>query len=279
MMEDRPFDIVEPDAGDSPVLVEVPHAGLQIDAQAASYMAAPSSSVARDADLYVDRLFANSPAAGATLLFARTSRCVVDLNRSEDDYDGAAVVGGPSRERPRGVIWRLSSDGLAVLNERIPASEYRRRIDLYYRPYHDAVARLLERKRRRFGFAVLLCAHSMPTPRGNGRRGVERQADLVPGSRGRTSASAEWIDLVEQVGCSHGWRVRHDAPYRGGYSTTHYGRPDAGIHAVQIEIARRLYMDERRLAPTTDGFEDVKRFATELVTEAVSQACVRAAAE
>jgi N-formylglutamate deformylase len=278
-MADQPFEIIEPDGEDSPVLVEVPHAGLAIDAESASYMAAPLSCVARDADLYVDRLFADTPAAGATLLYARVSRYVVDLNRPEDDYDGATVVGGPTRERPRGVIWRLSSDGLPVLHERLPRRECARRIERYYRPYHDALARLLERKRDRFGFAVLLCAHSMPTPRNRGRRPVEAQADLVPGSRGRTSAAPEWIDLVEEVGVARGWTVRHDTPYRGGYSTTHYGRPNDRIHAVQIEIARRLYMDERRLAPTTEGFASVKAFASDLVTRMVGQACARAAAE
>ncbi len=270
-MLERSFDILEP-AEDSPVLVEVPHAGLWLDAESASSTVAPAHCIARDADLYVDELFADAPAHGATLVFARLSRYVVDLNRAPDDYDGAAVAGGPVRERPRGVIWRLTSDGLPVLREPIAAGECARRIARFHGPYHAAVAELLERKRARFGFALMLCAHSMPTPRPR-RRGMrdDATAELVPGTRGRTSADDRFIDIVERAGLDMGWRVEHDTPYRGGYSTQHYGRPGERLHAVQVEIARRLYMDEQTLA-RSQGFSGVKRFADGLVAALVHDA-------
>jgi N-formylglutamate amidohydrolase len=265
---------MEPETDDSPVLVEVPHGGLMLDAESANWVSAPMRSIARDADLYVDELFADAPQFGATLLCSHVSRYVVDLNRAIDDFDGAAVAGGPSRERPRGVVWRLTSDGLPVLSQRLSREEYRRRCDLYYRPYHDALQRVLLRKRARFGFAVLLCAHSMPTPRGRGQL-----ADLVPGTRGRTSAAASWIDLIDALGREQGWSVQHDLPYRGGYSTGHYGRPHESVHAVQIELARRLYMNERSLARESDGFEVVKAFANRLVRNLVDEALARAVAQ
>src|SRR5690606_498800 len=125
-------------------------------------------------------------------------RYVVDLNRADDDFDGAAVVGGPAKDRPRGVIWRLTSDGIPVLRDRMPQSEYQRRMAHFYYPYHEAVQRILLRKRARFGFAVMLCAHSMPTPRMRGLGSIGLvpgyDADLVPGTRGRSSAAASWID-------------------------------------------------------------------------------------
>lgn len=278
-MLEASFEIIEPpDGRQSPVLVEVPHAGQWIDSEAASYVTAPARCLARDADLYVDELFAEAPSLGATYLYARLSRYIVDLNRAGDDIDGAAVSGAPARDRPRGVIWRLTSDGLPVLREPLPRAEYERRIRAFHEPYHRCLKQTLERKRDRFGFAVLLCAHSMPSPRPRGRGITPRLADIVPGSRGRTSADALWIDLVEQVGSARGWRVQHDVPYRGGHSTAHYGRPEEGIHAVQVEIARRLYMDEEHLGRLDEGFSTVRAFARELVERTVAEA-QRAAAQ
>lgn len=273
-MLEAPFQVLEPPTGDSPVVVEVPHAGLWLDAESANWTIAPVRSIARDADLYVDRLFERTPELGATLLSARVSRYVVDLNRSETDYDGAAVIGGPSSDRPRGVIWRLSSDGLPVLRDAVPHAEYRRRIDRFFRPYHDALTEIIERKRERFGFAMVLCAHSMPSPRRRGRSLARNLADIVPGTRGRTSAANVWIDTVEEVARSFSWDVQHDVPYRGGFTTGHYGRPGEGVHVVQLEIARRLYMDEQSLAPLEHaaGFARVASFADALVSQLVDLA-------
>jgi N-formylglutamate deformylase len=268
-MDHAAFEVLEPPGEDSPVLVEVPHAGLWLDAEAASWTNAPARCLAQDADLYVDELFAQSPAHGATLLVARLSRYVVDLNRSRDDFDGLAVEGGPLRERPRGVIWRLSSDGMPVLRERLPIAEYERRIERFHRPYHATLEALLTRKRQRFGFAILLCAHSMPTPR---TRATAALADIVPGTRGRTAAAERWIDVVEHTARERGLRVQHDVPYRGGYTTGHYGRPADGWHAIQVEIARRLYMDERRLSRSESGFAAMTDFSQDLVAALTEEA-------
>ncbi len=268
------FDLVEPPDGDSPVLVEIPHASVALDAPALAAIAAPARCIARDADLYVDALFADSPQLGASLLVARRSRYFIDLNRAEDDFDGAAVSGGPSLDRPRGVIWRLSSDGMAVHEQPLPHQEYERRCALLWRPYHNLIDELLQRKRERFGFAVMLCAHSMPTPRSRGLRSIVagQQADVVPGTQGRTTADGRWIDLVDAQARAHNWNVQHDAPYRGGFTTSHYGRPAEHMHVVQLELARRLYMDEQNLTLRPDGFANVKRFARGLVAKLVDEA-------
>ena len=261
--------VVEPPAGESPVVVEVPHAGLWIDPEAMAYTVAPARSIARDADLYMDEVCQDAPSTGATLLVARASRLVIDLNRAEADCDGEAVEGGTRTPFPRGLIWRLTTDGDPVLLGRLPRQELERRLGGIYRPYHRTLLALLERKRARFGFAVLLCAHSMPSqprpppPPGEPAPPFHR-ADLVPGSRGRTSAAAAVIDRVDALGRTQGWSVRHDDPYRGGFSTAFYGRPTRGIHAVQIEIARRLYMDEATHRIDPHGFRGVREFARTL---------------
>jgi N-formylglutamate amidohydrolase len=266
----EPFEVLEPRAGESPVVVEVPHAGLWIDPEALAYTVAPARSIARDADLYVDQLCQDAPREGATLLVAHTSRFVVDLNRSEADVDGETVEGGGRTPWPRGLVWRLTTDGDPVIAERLPRRELMRRLEAVYRPYHRTLEALLQRKRERFGFAVLLCAHSMPSqPRpGGGDAGRSGppffRADLVPGTRGRTSAAGAVIDRVDAHGRALGWSIRHDDPYRGGFSTGFYGRPARGVHAVQIEIARRLYMDETSLRIDPRGFQAVREFARTL---------------
>ncbi|NUP12047.1 MAG: N-formylglutamate amidohydrolase [Polyangiaceae bacterium] len=255
-MKPATFSLVEPDpAIETPLVVEVPHAGLRIDHASIADMAAPIRCIGRDADLLVDALVEGSEALGATVLVADYSRYVIDLNRGPNDYDGLSVDGGPHGNLPRGLVWRTSTDGDPILARRLPKSELERRLATFYRPYHAALMDVLERKKQRFGHAILLCAHSMPS---QGRRGHvdvgAGRADVVPGSRGRTTARGEVIDTVDRVARSLGFSVKHDDPYKGGFSTGHYGKPSERIDAVQVELARRLYLDEERLTIVEDGF-------------------------
>lgn len=265
MHEDPAYRLIEPRDGETPVLVEVPHAGLELDAEALAWTVAPARSIARDADLHVDALFRDAPSVGATLLTARTSRYVIDLNRGEADFDADAVEGGGAAPLARGLIWRLTTEGEPILRQRLSQGELERRLALVYRPYHAAIERILQRKLERFGHAILLCAHSMPTEQRRGQLSYPARADLVPGSRGRTTAAAAIIDAVDAVGRAQGWSVLHDDPYKGGYSTGHYGRPEHGVHAVQVELARRLYLDEDACRIRRTGFEGVRDFARSLV--------------
>lgn len=263
-----PFEVIEPKGGESPVVVEVPHAGLGVDAESLAYTVAPARSIARDADLYVDELVQDAPAEGATLLCARTSRYVIDLNRGEDDVDQDAVEGGGRTPWPRGLIWRLTTDGDPVLMRRLPRAEFERRLETVYRPYHRMLSSLLARKRARFGFVVLLCAHSMPSLARRGHSDSPgMRADIVPGTRGRTTAAPAVIDLVDWHARSYGFTVRHDDPYRGGFSTGFYGKPTNSSHAIQIEISRRLYMDESTHRRDPQGFRVVREFARSLVAQ------------
>ncbi|MCC6649211.1 MAG: N-formylglutamate amidohydrolase [Polyangiaceae bacterium] len=261
----RPFELVRPAAGRAPVVVEVPHAGLLVDAEAASTLVAPARSLARDADLFVDELVSHLPAVGVTLLVARASRYLIDLNRGPADVDAAMVVGGRGTGGGHGLVWTRTSDGAPALDAPLPRSELDRRVAQYHAPYHAALAETLDELRREHGHVVLLCAHSMPSD-GVGVDGrVRARADVVPGSRGRTSADTRLLDAVDAVCGELNLSVRHDDPYRGGYSTTHYGRPKAGVHAVQIEVARRLYMNEDRLSRVERGVARVRGFYSRLV--------------
>lgn len=261
-----PFTVYPPRARETPVVVEVPHAGTYVDEVTQSTLAAPQHVVMRDADLMVDELYADAPDEGATLLASHVSRYVVDLNRAETDIDGETVEGYSSAIKSiRGVVWRISSEGTPALTRKLSRREFETRIRLYYRDYHETLSRLLLEKRDRFGYAILLCGHSMPSV---GRAGHNdpntTRADVVPGTRGRTSAAEEWIDRVDQLARDAGYSVLHDTPYRGGFSTVHYGRPAVNVHAIQIELARRLYMDEATLT-RNERFEQTRLFCRTVV--------------
>lgn len=261
------FDLTLPRAA-RPVLVEVPHAGQVVPDDVRSELCAPEDAIRRDADMYVDRLYAHAPALGAALLVANMSRYVVDLNRAREDVDAATVSDhpAPAGAQPRGVVWRSTTDGRPILNRPLSYRALLSRLDRYYVPYHDALRRTLQGLRERFGFAILVCGHSMPSV---GRLlhsdpGTQR-ADVVPGTRGRTSADPRVIDLVDAHFRAAGLSVQHDEPYKGGFATGHYGRPAARWHAIQVEINRALYVDEDTGEPKPGDFERLQALLDALI--------------
>ncbi len=296
------FELLAPTGPETPVVVEIPHAGVELPLPFLEPLAAPVRALGRDADLYVDALYEDAPAQGATVVVARTSRYVVDLNRAEADIDGEVVEGGRSDVRMHhGLIWRTTSDGEPALARKLSQGELEERLAMVWRPYHRALAEVIARKHRQFGIAVVLAAHSMPSfersgardGRRDGRRDGDRErwagrtdepgatgvardapaapweearprADVVPGTRGRRSAHGRFIDEVEAHATAFGWTVRHDDPYAGGYTTQHYGRPAEGVHAIQVELARRLYLDEGTLRPN-ERFASARGWCRELI--------------
>lgn len=260
------FSIREPIGREIPVVVEIPHAGLGVDRDALATLTAPARAIGVDADLYVDELYQDAATCGASVLIAHLSRYVCDLNRSESDVDSRSVAGARGNNAPHGLIWRRTTDDQPAIAAPLSPQELERRLQHIYRPYHRAMADLVQVKLQRFGYVKVLCAHSMPSRGRPGHRdaGTDR-CDIVPGSRGRTTAAQNMIELPEVLAKKRGWTVAHDDPYKGGYTTGLYGRPGQRIHAVQVEIARRLYMDETTLV-RGESFGQVRRYCAELVT-------------
>lgn len=260
-----PLILQRPEKLEAPILIEIPHAGLALpsemsEAMRAAYALSDAPRKA-DADLYVDELYEGASELGATVLTARYSRHVVDLNRAEDDIHRSIVPDHPAPlgRFARGVIWKTTIDGERLLERPLLYDEYRDRILRFHRPYHRMIRAELHRLRERFGFAILIAAHSMPS-HGRSISGgtLVRRADIVPGTRGRQSADPRIIDHIDAFFRGAGYSVRHDDPYRGGYSTGHYGRPAEGFHAVQIELNRGLYVDERSFERLQPGFDRLK---------------------
>jgi len=249
------FDL-QPAQRPSPLVVEVPHAGLDLPGDLSEPLVADERQRKGDADLFVDQVYAGAPSAGAPLLIARISRYVCDLNRDPDDVDAGAVVGleNPRAAAPRGFVWRLTTDGAPALSRPLSRAEWEARRDRVWLPYHARLEHLLDDARARHGFALLVAGHSMPTV---GRAGHQdpgrRRADVVVGVRGGTSCAPAVRDLVVEHFASAGYSTAIDDPYKGGATTVRYGRPAEDLHAVQIELGRALYMDEERLEIRADG--------------------------
>lgn len=231
----------------SPLVVSVPHAGIEVPASDSPLLRAVGPELLRDADAFVDRLFARAPALGAPLLVARVSRYVLDVNRAPDDVDHEVCpeLERPARASARGLVWRTSTEGAPLLNRPLTLGELTSRIERLHAPYHAALAALLEERRRRFGFAVLLDAHSMPS---TGRPGHvdpgERRADIVPGDVRGSSCAPSLSRLVAQHFGDARYLVKPNDPYMGGFITRAHGRPARGVHAIQLELNRDLYLDE-----------------------------------
>ena len=261
-------ELTHPTTTPSPVLVEVPHSGLQVPPEVESEIDATPSAMLRDSDIYVDQLYQRAPENGATLLVSRVSRYVVDLNRGPEDVDSAAVPKHPkARHVPaRGVVWRARTDGTPLLRSPLTVAQFGRRIELFYEPYHRTLREVAAQIREQHGQVVILAAHSMPS---TGRRtmggGEVRRADIVPGSRGRSTADGRIIDLVDSHFRDAGLSVQHDQPYRGGWTTSTYGAPKRGQHAIQIELNRALYVDERTSEIKKHDFAQLQTVLDQLV--------------
>jgi len=253
-----------------PLLVEVPHAGLAVPEAVQGELSAPTDAVLRDADIYVDALFSRAPELGAAFMAARVSRYVVDLNRASDDVDASTVFDhpAPAGAQPRGVVWRSTTDGRPVLRRPLTYDQLVERLGRYYVPYHRHLRQTLTDMRARFGYAVLLAGHSMPSMgRSLHSDPGHRRADIVPGTRGGTTCDRGIIELVDSHFRAAGLSVSHDDPYKGGFTTGHYGRPREHWHAIQIEINRALYVDERTYEPRQPGFDELQVLLDSLVVE------------
>lgn len=261
------FDLTVPEPN-LPLLVEIPHAGLWVPDAVRDQLDAPSDALRRDADIYVDELYEHAPQWGAARLAAKVSRYVVDLNRAADDVDAVAVADhpAPAYTQPRGVVWRATTDGRPVLKKPLTYSALLERLAAFYTPYHDALQSTLDALLARHGYVILLAAHSMPSRGRSLHRDVgAKRADIVPGTQGRTTAHPAVIDAVDAHFREAGLRVVHDDPYMGGYTTQHYGQPEQGVHAIQVEINRALYVNEDTYEQIPDRFAALQKVLDGLV--------------
>jgi N-formylglutamate deformylase len=264
---DGAFVVRAPGAPSTPVVVSVPHAGVATH----GFDEALSSDldVRCDADLHVDRLYRIGQDDGPEAsIAARLSRFVCDLNRDPDDVSPGAVPEHPAPRNTdgRGFVWAITTAGVPTLARPLTLDDWRARTAVHA-AYHDAITQALTRARERFGFAVLVDGHSMPS---RGRQGHKdhghARADVVPGDRDGTSCSPALSRVVGEHFTSRGYSVAFNHPYRGGFITSHHGRPAENVHAIQIELRRDLYMNEATYEIDDAGFAKLQQAIADLLT-------------
>ena len=251
-----PWRVTAPGVQTAPVVFASPHSGRDYPPEFVAASKLDMLKLRRSEDAFMDEIFAAAPDWGAPLLCARFPRAYVDANREAFELD-PDMFADPLPDYVNttssrisaglGTIARIVTDGEAIYGEPLRFEEARRRIETLHRPYHKALKGLIEATERRFGGCLVIDCHSMPSAAGPQAGKNGKGADVVLGDCFGTACAPEVTDTAEQAFEAMGFTVVRNKPYAGGFTTRHYGRPEQGIHALQIEINRALYMDEERV--------------------------------
>jgi len=259
-----PFRLDRPVRQTVPFLFASPHSGRSYPASLLENTRLDATTLRRSEDAFVDELFAGVVELGAPLLAAQFPRAFLDVNRSSTELDAAmfdAPLGipvdtpGPRVTAGLGVIPRIVRDGAEIYRRKLDAYEADARISQLYQPYHQALAALMAETHARFGVAVLIDCHSMPS--------ALSVPDIVLGDRFGASAAPALTVSAEAAFAREGFSVARNTPYAGGHTTVLHGRVAAGCHALQIEVNRALYLDEEKV---------VKKAAFEMVRARLTRA-------
>lgn len=274
-----PFEILHPDVQTVPLVFASPHSGRDYPADFVAGSRLDPVSLRRSEDGFVDDLFAAAPDFGAPLLRATFPRAFIDANREPFELDQAMfsdrLPDYVNTESSRvaaglGTIARVVSSGQDIYPRKLTFAEAATRIDAYYRPYHKALESLIHNTRKCFGHCVVIDCHSMPSIGGpldpDAGRG---RADFVIGDCFGSTCAPYITDAIERVIAGFGYAVARNKPFAGGFTTRHYGQPREGVHTVQVEINRALYMDEIRIEKNA-GFDRVAAQMTD-VTSTLAQ--------
>lgn len=272
-MTNNAFHTILPERDTSCVVFASPHSGSEYPQDMMRQTLLSDHLVRSSEDAFVDQLFDCAPEFGARFIKAAMPRAYVDLNRSPEELDPALIEGvrrqghNPRVASGLGVIPRVVANGRAIYRGKISISEARSRLERVWHPYHRELQTLLNAAHDFHGQAVLIDCHSMP------REAVEtvarsgaRRPDIVLGDRFGAAASGSVVDRVEAAFTSQGFRVARNAPFAGAYIAQAYGRPSRGQHAVQVELDRALYMNERQIEPNLN-FESVRTALRSAVAE------------
>jgi N-formylglutamate amidohydrolase len=248
------FEVREPDAHSVPFVYNSPHSGRCYPVSFLESSRLNAYEIRRSEDYFVDELFAAATELGAPMLVANFPRAYLDVNREPFEldprmFDGMlpayANIGSMRVAGGLGTVPRIVAENMEIYAGRIPVEEALERVEKIYKPYHVCLRRLISRTHAHFGLAVLIDCHSMP---GNIRlAGSNIRPDIIIGDRYGTSASADIsraaLHFLEELG----FVAVCNKPYAGGFITEHYGRPVRSLHALQIEVNRSLYIDEKTL--------------------------------
>lgn len=261
---DPAFEALEPAEIVAPVVFNSPHSGRVYPPRFLEQVRLDLPTLRRSEDTDVDALFEDVVALGMPLMRAHFPRSLVDLNREPYELDPRMFDGRlPTFANTRsmrvagglGTIPRVVGEAQEIYARRLPIEEALGRIEALYKPYHRTLRRLIAATHRAFGEVLLVDCHSMPSMAP--MREDRPRADIVLGDRYGTSCAPAVTDLIESELRARGYHVVRNKPYAGGFITEHYGQPQTGMQAVQIEINRAIYMDERTYRRSA-GFDGLR---------------------
>lgn len=252
-----PWRLLAPAEQTAPVVFASPHSGRDYPPEFIAASRLNVVSLRRSEDAFMDEIFAAAPDFGAPLLCARFPRAYVDANREAFELDPAMFTDplpdyvntrSPRIAAGLGTIARVVTDGEDIYHEPLRFEDALGRIEALYRPYHKALQGLLQATQERFGGCLLVDCHSMPSGQLAPELGAgdgNKPADMVLGDCFGTSSAPVVTDIAKAALEASGFTVALNKPYAGGFTTRHYGRPREGVHVLQVEINRALYMDEK----------------------------------
>ena len=267
------YDVLRPHDQTAPFVFSSPHSGRLYPAEFLKLTRLDPQTLRKSEDCFVDRLFRGVATLGAPLLSARFPRAYLDLNREPYELDPELVEDPlPPHANTQsirvagglGTVARIVADGENIYYHRLSLRSVLTRIDQLYFPFHAELNRLVDETRRLFGYAVLVDCHSMPSSAmapGGGQR-----PDIVLGDRFGASADPHLSQLVRDAFAKRGFKVQMNRPYAGGYITEHHGRPVRGVHALQLEINRGLYVDEQTFTESS-GYASLEAALTSIAAE------------
>ncbi|MDO1557834.1 N-formylglutamate amidohydrolase [Brevundimonas sp. 2R-24] len=251
-----PVEVRRPAGRAGPFIFASPHAGTIYPEALRAVSMLDARALRGSEDALVDRLIAGMEGLGATLILNRIARAYVDVNRGPSDLDPALVglpgAGSPRAEAGFGVVPRRVGEGQDIYAEPLKPAEVEARIAAVHRPYHDALTALVREAQAEHGWAAVIDWHSMPSPGGQ-----RAQRLIVLGDRHGASCASALTGSAKRLFQARGYQVGLNAPYAGGWTTQAWGRPGEGVHALQIEIDRSLYLDPDTLEPNA-GFERLR---------------------
>ena len=248
-----PFEISEPASWRAPIIFNSPHSGSVYPPEFLKASRIDMAALRRSEDSFMDELIGGMSELGFATVAVNFPRSYVDVNREPYELDPRMFSGRlPSFANTRsmrvagglGTIPRVVGDGQEIYRERLSVDAALARIEALYKPYHRALRRLINKAHQAFGTVVLVDCHSMPSI--GVSRDEPRRPDVVIGDRYGTSCAALLPDMVEETMRRLGYSVGRNKPYAGGFITEHYGNPASGLHTIQLELNRAIYMDERR---------------------------------
>ena len=280
--EPNPFTLTTPQGGDTPSiwLITSPHSGHYYPRDFIEKSKLDSQQLRLSEDMHIDALLEDVPKAGASLLTATYPRAYVDLNREPYELDASMfsdplpdfvnkvstrVLGG------LGTIAKIVTERLEIYDRPLEFSEAEQRIEKIYFPFHSCLKQQLEMARDYWGAVYLLDVHSMPS---NAVRkfkgGKSGSVDFVLGNRHGRSCDADYYDLVYNFLTDAGYYVEKNKPYAGGYITEHYGKPSEGFHTLQLEVNRKLYMNETSY-DLLDNSDKMKNLFSDLISALINK--------